>query len=275
MLKYDARYSSSRVRAGAPMSLPLLAQIVIACLVGGVLSVIAAAALMHGMPRRFLPMAVSFAAGTLLTSALLNLLPEALQSVADSNLMKSSSVFSLLLAGILGFFALERFTFWRHAHHHDGCPRASGPMPQAPLILIGDAFHNFTDGVLLAAAFLADPVLGWTTAAAIVAHEVPQEAGDFALLLAAGWRPRRALFWNGVSSLANIAGGIIGYFLLEHALGLVPLALTLAAAGFLYIAVADLLPRLRGEQADIWIHVVAIGVGVAFVAIDIGHTLSG
>jgi zinc and cadmium transporter len=253
------------------MSLPLLAQIVIACLVGGVLSVVAAGALMHGMSRRFLPMVVSFAAGTLLTSALLNILPEALESAGRSTLMTPGHVFPLLLAGILGFFALERFTYWRHAHHHDGCPHASDPIPQAPLILIGDAFHNFTDGVLLAAAFLADPVLGWSTAAAIVAHEVPQEAGDFALLLAAGWGRRRALFWNGVSSLANIAGGIIGYFLLEHALGLVPLALTLAAAGFLYIAVADLLPRLRGEQADIWIHVVAIGFGVAFVAIDIGH----
>jgi len=257
------------------MSLPLLAQIVIACLMGGVLSVIAAGAIMFGLPRRFLPMAVSFAAGTLLTTAILNLLPEALESAMrsamTSGMMKPSTVFPLLLAGILGFFVLERFTFWRHAHHHDGCPHAADQIRQAPMILIGDAFHNFTDGILLAAAFLADPVLGWSTTVAIVAHEVPQEAGDFALLLASGWNRRRALFWNGMSSLTNIAGGIIGYYLLEYAQGLVPVALTLAASGFIYIAVADLLPRLRGEQAGIPIHVVLIGCGVAFVALGTGH----
>ena len=256
------------------MSLPLLAQIVIGCLLGGILSVVAAGAIMYGLPRRFLPMAVSFAAGTLLTTALLNLLPEALESSMRTAMhagMKPSDVFPLLLAGILGFFALERFTFWRHAHHHDDCPHTAEQIRQAPMILIGDAFHNFTDGILLAAAFLADPLLGWTTTLAVVAHEVPQEAGDFALLLASGWGRKRALFWNGVSSLTNIAGGLIGYFLLEYAQGLVPVALTLAAAGFIYIAVADLLPRLRGEQAGIPIHIVLIGCGVAFVAFTGGH----
>lgn len=256
------------------MSLPLLAQVVIACLLGGVLSVIAAGAVMFGMPRRFLPMAVSFAAGTLLTTALLNLLPEALESAMRTGMqsgMMPKDVFPLLLGGILGFFALERFTFWRHAHHHDGCPHAADQIRQAPMILIGDAFHNFTDGVLLAAAFLADPVLGWSTTVAIVAHEVPQEAGDFALLLASGWNRRRALFWNGVSSLTNVAGGIIGFYLLDYAQGMVPVALTLAAAGFIYIAVADLLPRLRGEQAGIPIHIVLIGCGVAFVVFGSGH----
>ncbi|MCX7163237.1 MAG: ZIP family metal transporter [Rhodocyclales bacterium] len=109
--------------------------------------------------------------------------------------------------------------------------------------------------MIVAAAFLADPLLGWTATAAVVAHEVAQEAGDFALLLASGRGRQRALFWNGVSSLTDIAGGIIGYFLLDYAQGLVPLALTLAAAGFIYIAVADLLPRLRGEQEGIPLHV--------------------
>ena len=256
-------------------SIPLLVQIILACLTGGVLSVVAAAAVMYGLPRRFLPMAVSFAAGTLLTTALLNLLPEALETAMHSGLnsgIMPKDVFPLLLGGILGFFVLERFTFWRHAHHHDDCPHTAEQIKRAPMILIGDAFHNFTDGVLLAAAFLADPALGWATTVAIVAHEVPQEAGDFALLLASGWSRSRALFWNGVSSLTNIAGGIIGYYTLAYAQNLVPVALTLAAAGFIYIAVADLLPRLRGEQAGIPLHIVLIGCGVAFVAFGTGHT---
>lgn len=255
-------------------SIPLLLQIIIACLLGGTLSILAAFAVMHGLPRRYLPMAVSFAAGTLLTTALLNLLPEALETSMHSGLnagMMPKDVFPLLLGGILGFFALERFTFWRHAHHHDDCPHTAEQVKRAPMILIGDAFHNFTDGVLIAAAFLADPALGWATTVAIVAHEVPQEAGDFALLLASGWGRQRALFWNGMSSMANIAGGVLGYYVLAYAQNLVPVALTLAAAGFIYIAVSDLLPRLRGEQAGIPIHIVLIGCGVAFVVLTSGH----
>lgn len=255
-------------------SFPLLVQIIAACLLGGVLSVCAAFAVMSGLPRRFLPMAVSFAAGTLLTTALLNLLPEALETSMRSGLnsgMMPKDVFPLLLGGILGFFALERFTFWRHAHHHDDCPHTAEQVKRAPMILIGDAFHNFTDGILIAAAFLADPALGWATTIAIVAHEVPQEAGDFALLLASGWGRQRALFWNAMSSTTNVVGGILGFYVLAYAQNLVPVALTLAAAGFIYIAVADLLPRLRGEQAGIPIHIVLIGCGVAFVVLSSGH----
>lgn len=249
------------------MSLPLLTQIILACLLGGVLSVFAAAAVMYGLPRRFLPMAVSFSAGLLLSTALLHLLPEAMESGLTPH-----EVFPLLLFGILGFFILERFAFWRHSHHHDGCPHAAEQSRKTTLILLGDGFHNFTDGILLAAAFLASPALGWATTVAIVAHEVPQEAGDFAILLAAGWSRQRALFWNAISSMTNVAGGIIGYFTLDYAQSLVPMALTLAAAGFLYIAVADLLPRLRGEQNGILIHSVLIGCGVLFVALGTGHS---
>jgi zinc and cadmium transporter len=254
--------------------IPLLVQIIVACLLGGLLSIAAALAVMIGLPRRYLPMAVSFAAGTLLATALLNLLPEALETSMRTGLnagMMPKDVFPLLLGGILGFFALERFTFWRHAHHHDDCPHTAEQVKRAPMILIGDAFHNFTDGVLIAAAFLADPALGWATTMALVAHEVPQEAGDFALLLASGWGRQRALFWNGMSSMANIIGGVLGYYLLANAQSLVPVALTLAAAGFIYIAVSDLLPRLRGEQAGIPIHIVLIGCGVAFVVLTSGH----
>ena len=271
------------------LQLPLLLQIIVGCLLGGVLSMLAAAAVMFGLPRRYLPMAVSFSAGLLLSNALLHLLPEAMEGARRSAIQPATplrqllpqimeggltphEVFPLLLAGILGFFLLERFTFWRHAHHDDGCPHAAEQSRQTTPILLGDSFHNFTDGILLAAAFLADPVLGWTTTAAIVAHEVPKEAGDFAILLASGWNRKRALFWNGIASLTNTAGGVIGYFALEYAQGMVPVVITLAAAGFIYISVSDLLPRLRGEQSATLTHSILIGCGVLVVVLVNGHS---
>ena len=239
-------------------SIPLLVQIVAACLAGGLLSVAAAALVMFGLPKEKLSFAVSFSIGILLATSMLHLLPEALESGLTPH-----EAFPLLLAGILGFFALEKFAIWRHAHgSHDAHDNATicedhthghhhlnteGTVS----ILVGDGFHNFTDGLLIAAAFLADPLLGWTTTAAIIAHEVPQEAGDFAILLAAGWKRMRALVWNGISSLAALLGGVLGYFALEQALEWVPHILIIAAASFLYIAIADLMPRLKREQRHI------------------------
>lgn len=259
-------------------SLPLLAQIALACVAGGLLSVAAAALVMFGLPKRWLGFTVSFSTGLLLATATLHLLPEALESGLTPH-----EVFPLLLAGILGFFALEKFALWRHSHgspdvHADeaGCEdhthahhHAHGG--EAVSILVGDGFHNFTDGLLIAAAFLANPALGWATTLAIIAHEVPQEAGDFAILLAAGWRRGRALFWNGVSSLAALAGGIVGYFALERALEWVPHILTIAAASFLYIAVADLMPRLKREQQAIGWHGLLLAAGIAVVVFGSAH----
>jgi zinc and cadmium transporter len=260
-------------------SLPLLAQIALACVAGGLLSVAAAALVMFGLPKRWLGFTVSFSTGLLLATATLHLLPEALESGLTPH-----EVFPLLLAGILGFFALEKFALWRHAHgnadahpHDQECedhthahhhPRGG----ETVSILVGDGFHNFTDGLLIAAAFLADPALGWATTLAIIAHEVPQEAGDFAILLAAGWRRGRALFWNGVSSLAALAGGIVGYLALERALEWVPHILTLAAASFLYIAVADLMPRLKREQQAIGWHGLLLAAGIALVVFGSAHS---
>jgi zinc and cadmium transporter len=261
-------------------SLPLLAQIALACLAGGLLSVAAAALVMFGLPKKWLGFSVSFSTGLLLATATLHLLPEALESGLTPH-----EVFPLLLAGILAFFALEKFALWRHSHgggesdahcgdalcddhthshHHGG-------HAETVSILVGDAFHNFTDGLLIAAAFIADPQLGWATTLAIIAHEVPQEAGDFAILLAAGWQRARALFWNGVSSLAALAGGIVGYFALERMLELVPHILTIAAASFLYIAVADLMPRLKREQQGIAWHGLLLAAGIAIVAYGSVH----
>jgi zinc and cadmium transporter len=265
-------------------ALPLLVQIVAACLLGGVLSVGAAALVMFGLPRRWLGFTVSFSTGLLLATATLHLLPEALESGLTPH-----EVFPLLLGGILGFFALEKFALWRHAHstavdadahagdhqcadhthaHHHHLPAEHG---ETLLILIGDGFHNFTDGLLIAAAFLADPALGWSATLAIIAHEVPQEAGDFAILLAAGWRRGRALFWNGISSLTAVLGGILGYLVLDAAREWVPVLITLAAASFLYIAVADLMPRLKRETRSIGWHGILLAAGIAVVVLGSRH----
>jgi zinc and cadmium transporter len=268
------------------MQAPLLLQIVLACLLGGLLSVFAAALVMFGLPRKWLALVVSFSTGVLLATATLHLLPEALESGLTPH-----EVFPLLLAGILGFFALEKFALWRHAHNglgevdchageqhcddhthsHQHPHSHADTHGAAVLVNIGDGFHNFTDGLLIAAAFLADPVLGWATTLAIIAHEVPQEAGDFAILLAAGWGRARALFWNGVSSLASLVGGIAGYFALENMQEWVPHIITVAAASFLYIAVADLMPRLKRETTAIGWHGLLLAAGIAFVVFGTGH----
>jgi zinc and cadmium transporter len=269
------------------MQIPLLVQIILACLLGGMLSIAAAALVMFGLKKRWLSLSVSFSTGLLLAMALLHLLPEALESGLTPH-----EAFPLLLGGILVFFALEKFALWRHAHtgtdeadgdahagahacndhthshHHD---HAHGGEGQTLVILIGDSFHNFTDGLLIAAAFLADPVLGWSTTFAIIAHEVPQEASDFAILLAAGWKRARALLWNGLSSLTAVAGGIIGYLALDQARDWVPIIITIAASSFLYLAIADLMPRLKREHTAIGWHGVLLAAGIAVVVLGTGH----
>ncbi|MDP2133736.1 MAG: ZIP family metal transporter [Sulfuritalea sp.] len=269
------------------MSASLLSQIVLACLLGGLLSLAAAALVMFGLPRKWLGFTVSFSTGLLLATATLHLLPEALESGLTPH-----EVFPLLLGGILAFFMLEKFALWRHTHSgtgesdahqgeqqcddhthsHHHLHGSAGSQGEALSILVGDGFHNFTDGLLIAAAFLADPLLGWSAALAIIAHEVPQEAGDFAILLAAGWKRGRALFWNGVSSLTAVAGGVIGYFALDNARGWIPYILTIAAASFLYIAIADLMPRLKRETRSIGWHGILLATGIAIVVFGTAHS---
>jgi zinc and cadmium transporter len=181
-------------------------------------------------------------------------------------------VFATTLAGILVFFVLEKFALWHHAHPGlEAVPERQLIRPPGPMILIGDALHNFTDGVLLAAAFLTDPQLGLVTTVAVVAHEIPREMGDFAVLLDAGYSWRRALLWNVVFSLAAIGGGVLGYFALSVAQPAIPYVVALAASSFIYIAIADLVPGLHKHTA---VHAalaqsVAIARGVAGMALTV------
>lgn len=240
--------------------MPTLALIVFATLAGGILSIAVAALFALGVPNRWLPRLTGFSAGVLLAAALLDLLPEA------SVELEPQALFATVLAGLIGFFALERIALWRHDHHLDGGAVAGR------LVLLGDAFHNFVDGVLLAAAFLTSPAVGWAATLAVIAHEIPQEAGDFLLLRLAGYSKARAFLYNALSSLAAVAGGVMGYFLLEDAHAALPYALALAAASFLYIAVADLMPflhRQRGAAAAAW-QGALIAAGVAIIPLA-GH----
>ena len=212
---------------------------------------------------------VSLSVGIMLATSLLHALPEAFDSGADTR-----SLFATLLGGLLAFFVLEKLAILRHSHHHegDGHHHAHGhDAHQAGksgwMILLGDAMHNFTDGILIAAAFLANPELGIVTALAIVAHEIPQEIGDFIVLLNAGFSRLRAYVFNLLCSLMAVLGGLLGYFTLDQASGLIPYVLVFASSGFIYIAVSDLMPQMqrRATVKESVPQVVLIALGVAIV----------
>ncbi len=207
---------------------------------------------------RLVPWLVSYAVGALLGVALMALLPEALE------LRSAPQVFGTLLAGILGFFVLEKAVLWRHCHT-DTC-EVHGV--SASLVLIGGAVHNFVDGAMIGAAVLTSVPLGISTAAAVAAHEVPQEIGDFAVLLHAGYSRGRALALNILCGLASVAGAVGAVLLVNVLPGMLPYLLAVAASSFLYVAMSDLIPDLhhRGPSGAVAIRqVVLIGLGMATV----------
>lgn len=240
-----------------------LAYILLATLAGGVLSVAAAALLSLTVLVRWAPRLVSFSVGVLLAAAFLDILPEA------ASQLPLRDVGATVLAGIFLFFVLEKTALWRHDHVHQGSSDA--PHPTGLMIVLGDGLHNFVDGVLIAAAFLHDPALGVATATAVIAHEIPQEVGDFMVLLAAGYGRSRALLLNALSSTAAVLGGLLGYIFLQGVQGAIPYLLALAAASFIYIAVADLIPALQKDRKprDFAMQFALLFGGVALVAF--GH----
>lgn len=248
-----------------------LGLIVVLTGLSGLLSALAASSFLAlGGARRaaLLPHLVSFATGALLGAAFLGLVPHALEAIGPDG---SHSVGLALLLGILTFFLLEKFVLWRHCHD-DPCEmhspsHAARDAASARMILAGDSFHNVLDGVLVAAALMADPKLGIVTALAVCAHEIPQEVGDIAILLHGGYSRGHALALNLLTSLTSIVGGVVAYFALGETLHLLPYALAFAAASFIYVAVADLIPGLH-RRVDLRAgleQVVFIGLGVAVV----------
>ncbi|CAB3812989.1 Zinc transporter ZupT [Achromobacter dolens] len=248
----------------------LLLWVLLATVTGGLIAVLVASWLAYKVFAHYLHHMVSLSVGVLLSVALLHLLPEAFESgVADAHVL-----FGLMLASLIGFFVLEKIALLRHSHHHegDGHHHHHGHDQHEAgrggvLILIGSSLHNLCDGVLVAAAFLTDPLLGVLTAASIIVHEVPHKLGDFVVLLNAGLARRRAFALILFTSLCSALGGIIGYFVLQQAQDWVPYVLVVAASSFLYISVADLMPQMheRVSLADAVPQLLLVGVGVVLI----------
>lgn len=229
----------------------LLTAIILASAAGGLLSVLLASVALR-MRVEWVPVMVSYAIGALLGAVFLEILPHALE-LTDSY----ETIGVVLLGGILAFFLLEKLVLWRHCHtahcETHGVEALSASEHDhgrsGMMITVGDTVHNFVDGVMIAAAFLVDFKLGVVTAFAIAAHEVPQELGDFLILLHSGYSKFQALALNLLSSVAMILGAVLGYFLLSPLQGLLPYMLAIAASGMIYVAVADLIPGLHKRAA--------------------------
>ena len=252
-----------------------LAYTLAAALAGGVLATIAAAGTL-ALPASWISRLVSFAVGALLGAVFLELLPHALEAGSTERVMAT------VLIGLLAFFLLEKMVLWRHAHGHAGAhldaaasehdhalhvrDRAIAGRPGL-LILIGTSVHNFCDGVVLAAAFLADTQLGIATTLAIVAHAVPQHVGDFAILIESGFGRGKAFAFTIVAGFATVIGALAGHFALAGMHELLPTVLAVAAASLLYVAVADLIPGLhrRSEPLETLKQMASIGLGLAVI----------
>jgi len=253
--------------------MPILAWISGAAVAGSIISIAIAALFALSAPASWVPALVSFAIGALLGAVFLEILPHAIGTAGSLQ-----SVFATVLGGILGFFVLEKLVLWRHchvedceAHDHHADPNDHGR--SGLMIIIGDAFHNFVDGILIAAAFLQSTQLGVVTAAAIIAHEIPQEIGDFVILLHSGYSKTAALTLNLLSSLAMLVGALLAYFTLQAAQGWISTVLALAAASMIYVAVADLIPglhrrpELRATAQQVVL--IALGVGLIWIVGDL------
>lgn len=259
----------------------LLVLIIIFTAIGGVLSVLAAGIfllLSEKNQQKVLPHGISFAIGALLAVAFWGLIPEAFENAKPEQIQSLSGT---ILAGILVFFVLEKLLIWRHCHfgeceaHGDDehqYPQHShshshGLKSAGAFIILGDSIHNFVDGVLIGAAFLMNPHLGIVTSLAVATHEIPQEVGDFAILLHSGYSRKKALIYNVLASLTTVVGGVLAYFWLADLHGSLPYFLALAASSFIYIAVADLIPSLhkKTDMKTSLEQIALIGAGVILI----------
>ena len=248
----------------------VLQTILLVTALAGTASVLVAATFSVTLLARMVNNMVSLSVGILLATALLHSLPEAFSMGGVSTQL----LFATLLAGLLGFFLLEKIALLRHDHHHEGDGHshhhghdAENAGRRGWMILVGDGIHNFVDGLLIAAAFMADYQVGIFTAIAIIAHEIPQEIGDFIVLLNAGFSKARALLYNLICGFAAVLGGVLAYFFLEKAHAAMPYLLVIASSSFIYIAVSDLIPQMhrRPHWAESLRQTLLIACGVGFV----------
>jgi zinc and cadmium transporter len=250
----------------------VLGYILLSCFLGTVLSLALAALVAFRVRASWISTLVSYAVGAMLGAVFLDLLPHLFEETRNP-----ARAAAFILFGLLVFFVLEKMLLWRHHHHHSAEEQAEAEEQMRHeghdhgrsgwMIIFGDAFHNFTDGVIIAGAFLADVKLGIVTSIAIIAHEIPQEIGDFLVLLHSGFSKKRALAWNAISGMASVAGGLLAYFALSHVTGWIPEILAFAAASMIYVAVADLIPGLHKKTAlsDSLAQVAFIALGIASI----------
>ncbi len=235
----------------------------------GSVGVVLAAGALFATGREFSPRlktaVLSYATGTLLGAAFLGMIPHALAHLGASRAQAT------VLAGIVGFFVLEKLLVWRHCHE-EGC---AAHAQAGPLILIGDGVHNFIDGVAIALAFQQSWALGIATSLAVIAHEVPQEVGDIVILIHHGWSRARAVSGNVVSSLATIPGALLAYWAGARIEGLAPYALSVSAASFIYIALADLTPDHRTHPRLGMTLLQCAGIATGIATIVLVHALRG
>ena len=226
---------------------------------GGVLIASPLLLLRDPVRLRLVPGLISYAVGTFLGVALLALVPEALES------LPAPRALGALLAGILGFFMLEKLVIWRHCHTANCDAHDSS----AALILVGGSLHNFTDGAIVGAAVLTSLPLGITTALAVAAHQIPQEVGDYAILLDAGYSRTRAFVMNTLSASTCALGAAAVYAATSRTPTALPYVLAFAAGSFLYVALSDLIPGLHREAVDVsavrQVVLIAAGVGTIVV----------
>lgn len=234
----------------------LLALIIVFSVIGGLISLAGAFVLLkvhYRLTERILIHLVTFSAGVLLGASFLDILPEAFAEIGNNS---PNLVFSLILAGILVFFIIERILIGFHRHEDDDSVKNK----QAPqLLLLGDALHNFLDGVAIALAFIVSVPLGVITGIAVAAHEIPAEMGEFTVQLRAGWKKRTVLFANVFVSLMSVIGALVTYFIRNEIEPWIPLLLAFAAGGLIYIASSDLIPEvnLKTRRDNAW-HVIAL-----------------
>lgn len=253
-----------------------LAVILIATAAGSLLSLALAAIVALSARPSWVPVLVSYAIGALLGASLLEVLPEAVELEGGG----IDSVAQALLGGILLFFLLEKLVLWRHCHEDvceaHGSDTAHDHGRSGLMITVGDTFHNFVDGMIIAGAFIADFRLGVVTALAIIAHEIPQEIGDFLILLHSGYSRAQALLFNALTGAATLVGALVGYYALSILKGWTPVLLGIAGASMLYVALSDLIPGLHRRAAlrATVQQLVLIGLGIGSVVLVgrlIGH----
>jgi zinc and cadmium transporter len=228
--------------------------------VGGLVTASAFLLLGDGIQTRLVPWLISYAVGTLLGVALLALLPEALTTLVPSTALGT------LLAGVMMFFLLEKLVLWRHCHDGHECEVHTSA---ASLVIVGDAFHAFVDGALIAAAVATSIPLGATTALAVAAHEIPQEVGDVAILLRAGYSRSRAFMLNALSALGGLLGAIAMLAASQWLPNALPYVLSFAAGSFLYVAMSDLIPHLHrgGMEGGPAKQLLLIGAGILTIVL--------